>query len=511
MKIERRKNATRNIVSGFALRLFQTILPFLLRTVMIYTIGMEYVGLDTLFVSILHVLNLAELGVGNAMVYSMYDPIANDDKRKLNALLNLYKRYYNIIGCFILIVGLLIVPFLPNLISGNVPDSVNIYVLYFINLLSTVLSYWMFAYKTSILTSHQRTDVINKINIVAFCVRYGFQFIALLFLKNFYVYALGILVGQFAVNVFAYIAINRMYPAYQPEGKLEKNEEQEINQHIKDLFTAKLGGTVTNSADTVIISAFLGLTVLAKYNNYYYILSALFGFVSIIFQSCLAGIGNSLTVDTSKKNYEDFEKFSFLLTWVIGFCTVALYCLLQPFMKIWVHDENMLENSFLALFCIYFYVYELALVWSTYKDAGGIWHKDRFRPLCVTIVNLGLNLLTVQFWGLYGVVLSTIISYVFVGMPWMLHNIFAELFHRRAYKYILKLLYETVIVIVACFITGLLCDSINVMGVWGLVIKGIVALVVPNVIFLVFFFRTKEFLEVKKILIGVKQSLFKKK
>ena len=109
MKIERKKNAKRNIVSGFSLRLFQTLFPFVLRTVMINTLGMKYVGLDSLFVSILHVLNLVELGVGNAMVYCMYEPIAYDDGNKINAILNLYKKYYRIIGVVVLVLGVAVI------------------------------------------------------------------------------------------------------------------------------------------------------------------------------------------------------------------------------------------------------------------------------------------------------------------------------------------------------------------------------------------------------------------
>ena len=130
MKINRTKNATRNITSGFALKLYQLITPFVIRTLMIYFLGMEYVGLNTLFSSILQVLNLAELGVGAAMVYSMYKPIAEDNSNMICALMRLYKIYYRIIGLIVLIAGLIIMPFVPKLISGTVPDGINIYVLY---------------------------------------------------------------------------------------------------------------------------------------------------------------------------------------------------------------------------------------------------------------------------------------------------------------------------------------------------------------------------------------------
>lgn len=503
MKIERSKNASRSIATGVFLRLFQTLVPFLLRSVMIYKLGMEYVGLDTLYISILHVLNLAELGVGNAMVYSMYQPIAEDNRMKINSLLNLYKKYYRIIGIIVLVLGVIVIPFLPNLISGEVPKGVNIYVLYIINLSATVMSYWLFAYKNSLLVAHQRNDVMNIIHFASFFVRYALQFVAVFFFKNIYAYFMGLLISQIFTNVLVFFITNKMFPECEPKGNLEKDEKNDINKHIKDLFTAKLGGTITNSADAVVISAFLGLTVLAKYNNYYYILSALFGFLTIVFQSCLAGIGNSLIVETPEKNYRDFEKFSFFLMWIIGYCTSCLYCVLQPFMKIWVHEKGMLNDSFPFLFCIYFYVYEIAMIWATYKDAGGIWHHDRFRPLCVTIVNLGLNLLMVRPFGLYGVILSTVISYVLVGMPWMLHNIFKILFQRSMGKYIVKCVMGIVSTILACFVSNLVCDFVHGDGIIQFIIKIIIVTLVSNLLFFVIYCRSEEYKGLKSMVLRI--------
>lgn len=503
MRIERSRNASKNLATGVLVRLFQTIIPFVLRSIIIYRLGMEYVGLDSLFVSILHMLNLVELGVGNAMVYSMYHPIVTDDTAKLNALLKLYKKYYNIIGTVILFGGLLLVPILPKLISGDAPNDVNIYSLYLINLAATVASYWLFAYKNSLLMAHQRMDVINIIHLAAFAVRYSIQIVAIVCFRSIYIYFLAILISQLLTNLMVYIATNKMFGQYTLAGELPVEEKRNINRHIRDLFTAKLGGTVTNSADTIVISAFLGLVVLAKYNNYYYILSALFGFITILFQSCLAGIGNSLIVETPEKNYKDFNKFSLMLSWIIGYCTSCLYCLMQPFMKIWVHEVNMLDNPYVIMFCIYFYVYELALVWCTYKDAGGIWHQDRFRPLCVTLVNLGLNLLTVKAFGLYGVILSTIVSYLLVGMPWMLHNIFSALFHRSAVNYVIKCSIGVVGTVFTGVVSNKICGFVGGDGVISFILKAIIVTVVTNIVFYLMYFKTEEFKGLKTMVLRI--------
>ena len=186
MKIDKTRNASRNITFGILLKVYQIFLPFLMRTIMMYTIGVQYLGLNSLFSSILQVLNLAELGVGSAMVFSMYKPIAEDDENTICALLKLFRLYYRFIGIFILIFGILIIPFLPKLISGNIPSDMNLYILYILNLGATVLTYWLFAYRNSVLQAYQRTDVISKITISTETLKYFLQFIVLLIYKNYY-------------------------------------------------------------------------------------------------------------------------------------------------------------------------------------------------------------------------------------------------------------------------------------------------------------------------------------
>ena len=133
-----------------------------MRTAMLYLMGGQYLGLNSLFTSILQVLNLAELGVGSAMIYSMYKPIAEDNNAEICALMQLYRTYYRIIGFIIAVVGFILTPFIQKLISRGVPQEINISVLYLLNLGATVLSYWLYAYKNSILQVHQRVDIVSK-------------------------------------------------------------------------------------------------------------------------------------------------------------------------------------------------------------------------------------------------------------------------------------------------------------------------------------------------------------
>lgn len=495
MKIERAKNASRNIFFTGFLRVYQIIVPFIMRTVMIHYMGVQYLGLSSLFTSILQVLNLAELGVGSAMVYSMYRPIALDDTVAICALLKLYRLYYRIIGLVIACIGILLTPFIPYLVKSDLPSELNIYVLYLLNLSATVFTYWLFAYKNSLFQAHQRIDVTSKISLVIDTIKYAIQFSVIIVFKDFYMYVITALLCQIISNIVtAYIA-SKKYPNYVPKGSIDIEESTKINGRIKDLFTAKLGGVILNSADSIVISSFLGLTVLAVYQNYYFILTAIISLLTVVFQSCTAGIGNSIIVETKEKNFRDFMKFDFIVSWIAGICTCCFLCIVQPFMEIWVGKTLMLNMSAVVCFCVYFFTYEVNHLLNTYKDAAGMWHADRFRPLVTSLTNLVLNLVLVNKWGIYGVLLSTVIATLFVGMPWLVRNIFSTLFNPNLQsEFIYKQLKYLVAVIGSCILCYLLCRVVLFNSLYiSVLIYLIICLAIPSIVFVICFRATLEF------------------
>lgn len=494
MELNRTKNASRNILFGTIQKLYQILIPFLMRTAMIYFMGAEYLGLNSLFTSVLQVLNLAELGVGSAMVYSMYKPIAEDDTTSICALMKLYKIYYRVIGTVVFILGLALLPFIPKLIKGSVPSDINIYILYLLNLGATVLSYWLFAYKNSILMACQRSDVTSKVSLVTETIKYAAQILILMLLHNYYYYVITILATQILTNVVTAYFADKMYPNYKPQGELDRDDVKRINERIKDLFTSKLGAVIVNSADTVVISAFLGLTALAIYQNYYFILSSVMGVIAIIFSSCTAGIGNSLIVEKKEKNYNDLKKFTFIIAWIAGFCSICFLCLFQPFMELWVGKKLMLELSVVVCLCIYFFIYEINALLNLYKDSAGMWHEDRFRPLITAFTNLGLNLCMVHRWGMYGIILSTVLSMLIVGMPWLLHNLFSVIFEKKDMKkYILRLIVYVGVTIISGYVTYFVCGFVKFPVLIELIVRGVICCIVPNIIFLLIYHKLPEF------------------
>lgn len=501
MKIQRTRNAGRNMIFGILQKIYQIVIPFIMRTIMIYYMGITYAGINNFFVSILQVLNLAELGIGAAMTYSMYRPIADDDQELICALMNLYKKTFRYIGLIIIILGGMLLPFIPKLISGSIPEELNIFILYLMYLGNTVLSYWLFAYKNSLLYAHQRTDVNSKVILFTNTIQYIVQIYVLIVLKNYYLYLTASIFAQILTNILTAKIVDNMYPQYKPKGNVDENTLCEIKKKTKGLITNKIGSTIIQSADSIVISMFLGLSVLATYQNYFFIISSIIAVIYILYQSCLAGIGNSLVMEKSEKNFADFNTMTFIIVWIITICSSCFLCLFQPFMKIWMGDELLLSYPIVICFVIYFYVFEIEQLIGTYKDAAGIWYEDRFRPLITALVNLVMNIILVQYIGLYGVILSTVFSLIIVGIPWMTCNLFKYVFKgENSIKYLFKLTKYALISAIVIFIPVFVCMKIEDSGILTLIIKLIICIVITNILYFAVYFKSKEFNKMIKIL-----------
>ena len=228
----RTKNASRNMFWGILNRVVVLVLPFITRTIILYLLGANYLGVGTLFSSILSFLSLTELGFGTAIVYAMYKPIARGDKSKIRTLLNYYKILYRKIGIVMLAIGTLLVPFIPYLIKGDTPENINIYILYYIYLLNSVVSYFFAGYRSSLLIAHQREDISTKVVTAVNIGVQAFQIVALLLTKNFYIYAFVPIIGTLITNALYYQLTKKIYPDIQPEGNIDFQTKKNI--HKKD-------------------------------------------------------------------------------------------------------------------------------------------------------------------------------------------------------------------------------------------------------------------------------------
>ena len=489
----RLKNSIRNTVSGIASRIITIIFPFIIRTVIIKKIGMDYAGLNGLFSSVLMMLSISELGFGNALVYSMYKPIAEVDNDKVCALLNFYKKIYRIVGGVILTLGLALLPFIRSFINGEVPADINVYILYLVFLINTVIGYFAFAYKSALLTASQRVDISNKIIIYVNLVMYLAQLAVLWNLRNYMAYVILSPIFTVITNIVQSIVVDNLYPQYKCRGSLEKDELKDIYKNVFALIGEKIGATVFLSTDTIVISAFLGLTEVACYNNYYMIISAVRNLVMVIFDSIRPSVGNSMVTESLDKNYRDFNKISSLFVWISGFCSISLICLFQPFMRIWVGEEYLLSKATVIMFGVYFFGWKMVDVLVLYRDAAGMWWYGKSRPYVVSILNIVGDILLVHFFGLDGVVFATLFTSVCMSYPWLLGVLFKRYFKGKPWDYLKRLGIQCLVVAAAGLLTYFICYCVIVGYSFAkFVIRTAVCAVVPNLIFLFTIGRNKD-------------------
>lgn len=493
MIIERKKNTVRNIFWGIINKLIQIIFPFAIRTILIKKLGSEYLGVSSLFSSILQVLNLAELGFGSALVFSMYKPIAEDDKQTICALLNTYRKIYRGVGGIILTGGIILLPFIQYIIKGDWPVGLNIYLVYFLYLLNTAISYFLFAYRVSLLLAHNRNDIVSKISSGVMTFQYMIQIVVLYFFLDYYIYVIVILISTMALNVIQAIYAVKMYPDYVCRGKISNEMRSDIKKRVCGLASYKIYGVVYSSVDTIVISMFLGLIPLALYNNYYYITTSITAFMIIFTNSMTAGIGNSVVLETIEKNYRDFRQLVFMNVWMTGWCFICLIILFQPFVRLWLGEKYLLAEDTVFLLALMFYASRATAITFLYREALGLWWEDRLRPLIATVVNLTVNIFLVKRIGLNGVVISTIICTSFINVPWGTHVLFRKYFKQGERTYYLELIKYSVITFAVGAITYGCSTMVHFDGLSEIMLKAVICLIVPNIIFVVIYHSKQEF------------------
>lgn len=503
----RTDNILRNSKYGIITFVLQKLLQFILRTIVIYILGQQYVGINGLFTNIFSCLNLVELGIGSAIVFSMYKPIAENDTEKVRALNNLYKKIYLVISIIVATLGLALIPFLNYLVKDGYPKDINIYIVYVVYLANIVIGYFG-AHKRSLLFAYQRNDVENKVKSFGLIALNVFQILFLLLTKNYYFYIAFMPIFTLLESLIVIKQSKKICPEITGKSQpLDKQTKKEITKNVAAMSMHKLGGVVVLGTDNILISVMFGLSLVGIYNNYYLIVSTLISFIAVLTNSLKGSIGNLIVTADKDIAYSRFNTLQFAFSWLIGWFSVCLICLFQPFMDIWVKDQSaMLSMAIVVSIVVSFYLREMRQVTLLFRDAAGLVWQDRIKPVLESIANLALSILFAKHWGLIGIVLGTIASTILFPLwiePVVVHK---HLFKKSSRSFFLKYIYYALVTVGACFATYFLCSLLPSVGGWNFVIKALMCLIVPNILFLMFFCLMPEF---KQILTWIKHILSK--
>ena len=504
----RTQNSIRNGITGLINKVLLLLGPFIIRSAILYSFGANYIGLGSLFASIIQIQNVAELGFASAIVYSMYKPIAEGNEPKICALLAYYRKAYRIIGTIVLLSGLCFMPFLKDLIKSDYPLDINIYYLYMLYLANTVISYYLFAYKSCIFTANQRNDILNRISSATHIVQYIIQIVIILVIKNYYLYFLFTPIATALNNCLVFYEARKKFPSFVPKGKLSAEDKEEVGKHVGGLIIQKISSVSRDTFDSIFISAFMGLTMVAIYSNYYYVMSCVCGIMGVAVPSLVASVGNSIVTENQDKNYHFFRDIEFGYFWIASVFSVCMYCLYQPFMTIWAGEELLLPEICIILFCIYFFQNTYGDIIALYTQATGLWWKIKNIYIFNAVINMILNYALVRLWGVSGIVFASILAGLFFGGISLGRILFKNVFTKFSYTHYLlvRLRYITITGIMAGtmrLFTDVIADSLLTFF-----LKGVICIVLSNIcLFLIF----RNNIYFQDIVVRLKKLIIKKR
>lgn len=504
----RTKNSIKNATISFIMNFFSIFIGFIAQKIFVYSLGKEYLGINGLFNNVLSVLCVIELGFGATVIYHLYKPIAENNKEYINVLLKFYKKTYRIIAFVIFILGILVMPFLKNII-GEVSITENIYLLFFMALIDVVFSY-VLTYKRSILYANQKTYIVNLVHLGYIFLVNFIEIVLLLTLKNYIIYLLIKIIFRVLENIIINIIANKMYPFIleKTEKELDKVIKNDIYKKIKGLLFHRIGGAVVLGTDNIIISKFIGITTVGLYSNYNMIISALTNLLGQIFSSITAGVGNLLVEADSKKAYSVYKNILFFDSWIYSFVGICVLCLAQPFIELWLGDDFLLPFSVLVVLVFNFYIYGMRKTNAVFKDAAGIFYEDRYIPIFESITNIILSVILVKKIGLEGVFIGTSISTMILFLYSYPVFVYKKLFNNSYKEFILIHLKYVIISIITAIITYLIVNRIQLQSnLLTIIFNGLICCIVPNLIYFCIFFKTSEFLYYKNIIFsGLKKK-----
>lgn len=482
-------NSIKNITVGIGGQILTQIVNFINRTVFIYYLGSEYLGINGLFTNVLSILSLAELGIGNAIIYSMYKPIANNDKEKIKALMKMYANSYKFIGIIIGIIGILLT-FCLDFIIKDKPNISNLYIIYWLFLINSISSYF-FAYKRSIITAHQK-DYICLINDQKFnIIRNLFQVLSLIVVKNYILYLLIQVSFTWISNISISIKSDNMYPYIREntEVELDKDEKNTIFKNIFALFTQRIGSVAVNSTDNLLISSFVGIYEVGVASNYYMITNMLNSFILPIFNGLTASLGNLNVGNDNEKEYDIFNKIWFLNFWIIGVCSITLYILINPFINLWIGEQYLLDKLTVFIFTINFYIYGMRRTNITYINTKGLFWYERYKPIFEAIINITSSIVLLKKYGTVGAFLGTLVSTLTTSFwvePYIIHKYG---FNKDIKKYILQYTIYLIVILFTGKLNIYICSFMPNNSMIGLILKAILSLTVSNVILIGVFYN----------------------
>lgn len=494
-------------VSGMT-TVLKMVLSFASRTIFIYILGSKFLGLNGLLTSILTTLSLAELGIGNAIIYSLYRPVADNNWPVVRSIMHLYRKIYRILAVIVFIIGLFLLPFLPHIVGKNIISNFELY--YMILLINSSVSY-LLTYNRSLIIANQRNYVVSVVDFSAYVFTVILQIFILFFFKSYTFYLIAQVVFTILGNVALTIYVHKEYGKYFvgidfvniPKGIIKK-----LKKNVIGTFANKVGDVIVNGTDSILIAMFISLSTVGLYSNYQLIILAVQSVLLSVSSAMTSSIGNFAAGDHSARGLELFYKHQFMNYSLTFFSSAFLIALLPLFISFWLGSDYLLSIDATVIMIVNFVVNRQRNSGNVFIEAYGLAYEQRLKPLLEAVVNLSLSVLflVVFHLGILGILLATTVTSTFIATTYEAWVIFKYGFKQSVWKFYsryLKLLSELgVNLLVVYYVSQFVANHFYSNKLLLLVVIFLLTVIISTGLYWFINFKKSEFRYVKNILVS---------
>lgn len=496
----RTEYSARNTTVAMFARVIAILIGYLSRIVFTHTLAEDYVGINGLFTDILNVLALSELGVGTAITYALYKPIAEKDIEKQKSLMKLYRSFYRIVAGIVLVCGLMVIPFMGILINDK-PQVEHLILIYLMYLFSSVLSYLMI-YKRTLIDAHQLSYIGVFYQTIFLIIQNVIQMLILYFTRNFILYLATLILCTIGGNLAISRRADKMYPYLKEKKvkKLDSAEKKDIFQNIRAMLMHKIGNVLVNNTDNLLLSSLVGTMSVGRYSNYYLIIGSIRQVLNQMFQGITASVGNLGALEGKERIKKIFEASFFMGQWFFGLAAICLYEVIDAFVGISFGNQFVFSKEITLILCLNFYLTGMRQATLVFRDSMGVFKYDRYKAIPEAVINLVVSIILGRMFGTAGIFIGTMVSTVTTSLwvePYMLykHNLKVS-----SKSYFLRYFIYASVTFALWWGEDILCRRLtNSFNPWAIcIIRLIICFVITNIVYLLIYHRTKEFALLKK-------------
>ncbi|HHX37630.1 MAG TPA: hypothetical protein GX717_06585, partial [Clostridiaceae bacterium] len=336
------------------------------------------------------------------------------------------------------------------------------------------------------------------------------QVLALLIFGNFILYVSITVFINIVQNIYIARKADSMYPFINEKvsESIAKDEKKEILKNCYAIFLYKINDVILKATDNIVLSSFIGLSIVGIYSNYLLIVSTFKMFLDKIYDGVKDSIGNLHASADPGQVYLIFKVINFFTACIFGLASVGTFVVANEFISVWIGDKFVLSQLFALLIAIELYIMGLQKFLSTFRTSMGLFQQAKYRPVIGSILNVIFSIILVQYWDISGVIMGTILASLLTYMWYDPFIIYKHVFKKSAKEYYITNIEYVMVMFLAGGLSFFLSKLIIRSGVGYVIVATIISIIVTFGIIFVLYRKTKEF---KYIMNIVKKYTYKLK